>query len=82
MTKHKNHLNHSYQLDSVDATQEFYSDWAVTYDAEIIDNGYASPQRCADALALFTEDKRLKLLDIGCGTGLSGKILQIRVSPN
>lgn len=75
MKDHKNHLNHSYQLDSINATQNFYSDWAKTYDAEIIENGYASPQRCADALAQFSNNKSVKLLDIGCGTGLSGEIL-------
>ncbi len=75
MKDHKNHLNHSYQLDSINATQNFYSDWAKTYDAEIIENGYASPQRCAEALAQFSNNKSAKLLDIGCGTGLSGEIL-------
>lgn len=75
MTNHKNHLNHSYQLDSVDATQAYYSDWAKTYDNEILANGYASPQRCADALAKFADSKDLHILDIGCGTGLSGKVL-------
>jgi len=75
MTNHKNHLNHSYQLNSVEATQAFYSDWASTYDTEIMANGYATPQRCADALAINTDNKNVTILDIGCGTGLSGKIL-------
>lgn len=75
MSEHKNHLNHSYQLDSVADTQNFYSDWATTYDIEIIENGYASPKRCADALAQFISNKSLNVLDIGCGTGLSGKVL-------
>lgn len=75
MPKHNNHLDHSYQLDSIVDTQDFYSDWASTYDAEIIENGYASPQRCANALSQFTNSKSLKVLDIGCGTGYSGKIL-------
>ncbi|MEO0999797.1 MAG: methyltransferase domain-containing protein, partial [Pseudomonadota bacterium] len=34
--------------------------------------GYASPRRCAEALAEFVEDKSAPVLDIGCGTGLSG----------
>jgi len=76
MANHKNHLNLSYGLDTLDDIQNHYSDWAKTYDAEIIDNGYASPQRCTEALAQFTESNDLKILDIGCGTGFSGKILK------
>ncbi|MGK0272283.1 MAG: putative TPR repeat methyltransferase [Cocleimonas sp.] len=75
MTNHKNHLGQSYKLDSVTDTQAYYSDWAATYDAEIMANGYASPQRCADTLAKVTSNKKLNILDIGCGTGISGKIL-------
>jgi len=75
MANHKNHLNLSYGLETVDEIQNHYSDWAKTYDAEIIDNGYASPYRCAEALTEFAPDKDLTILDIGCGTGLSGKIL-------
>jgi len=78
MKNHKNHLNHSYQLDSLNSTQDFYSDWAKTYDAEVIENGYASPQRCADALAQNLNNKAAKILDIGCGTGLSGEMLSNR----
>ncbi len=75
MTNHKNHLNNSYQLDSVADTQDYYTDWAATYDAEVIANGYVTPQRCADALASVAAKKSLSILDIGCGTGLSGKII-------
>ncbi|MEH6455515.1 MAG: methyltransferase domain-containing protein [Cocleimonas sp.] len=75
MANHKNHLGQSYKLDSVADTQTYYSDWAATYDAEIIANGYATPQRCADALASVTTNKNLNVLDIGCGTGISGRIL-------
>ena len=75
MTNHNNHLEKSYTLDSVTDTQSYYSDWAATYDAEITENGYATPQRCADALAKVTSKKNLNILDIGCGTGISGRIL-------
>ena len=74
MTEHKNHLKKSYQLESVADTQNFYTDWAATYDAEVMENGYVTPKRCADALVSFA-DRKSKILDIGCGTGLSGKIL-------
>ncbi|MFK5997434.1 MAG: methyltransferase domain-containing protein [Rhodobacterales bacterium] len=75
MSSHKDHLSHAYDLTSVAETQKFYSDWAATYDAEILENGYATPERCAKVLAGFTPEQDLAVLDIGCGTGLSGKYL-------
>lgn len=75
MTDHKDHLSRAYQLDGFKDTQEFYSDWAATYDAEVLANGYATPERCAKALSGFTPEQDLALLDVGCGTGLSGKYL-------
>jgi predicted TPR repeat methyltransferase len=75
MSTHKDHLSRAYDLSSVDETQKFYSDWAATYDAEILENGYATPERCAKALAGFAPEQDFAVLDIGCGTGLSGKYL-------
>lgn len=75
MSEHKNHLSRAYGQRTATETQTFYSDWAATYDAEVLENGYATPKRCATALAGFTPDKDLAILDIGCGTGLSGKHL-------
>ncbi len=57
--------------------KSFYDDWATSYEAEIKDNGYATPRRCAEALAKYTDDKSLKILDFGCGTGLSGLALRM-----
>ncbi len=75
MNTHKDHLSRAYELNKTKETQEFYSDWAVTYDAEVLENGYATPLRCAKALAGFTPEQDLSILDIGCGTGLSGEML-------
>jgi predicted TPR repeat methyltransferase len=74
MTDHKNHLDRAYKLETVSDTQEFYADWAKTYDTEIIENGYATPARCAEAVAKFAGSDAL-VLDTGCGTGLSGAAL-------
>lgn len=65
-------LKKSYGLDAVEKTRDFYRDWSQSYDQEIIENGYQTPRRCAQALARHCDDRHVKILDIGCGTGLSG----------
>lgn len=61
--------------DDPDAAARLYADWAQSYDAELTANGYVGPQRCAEALARVAGDFHAPLLDLGCGTGLSGEAL-------
>lgn len=68
-------LDDAYGHDSGDDARRFYDDWAKTYDDEIAENGYATPVRCAAALASLTKDRKKAILDFGCGTGLSGLAL-------
>ena len=68
-------LDSAYDLPDRRATAAFYADWAASYDAEITGNGYATPARCAAALADHAADLGAPMLDIGCGTGLSGAAL-------
>jgi len=63
----------AFNLPSTAGAQALYADWADSYDAELAENGYCTPQRCAAALATLTDDLDAPLLDIGCGTGLSGE---------
>ena len=72
----KQFLQTAYDLGDIESTRAFYADWAETYDAEVRANGYATPTRCAEALAQFAPDKSRPILDIGCGTGLSGIALR------
>lgn len=65
-------LKKVYHLDGEDAVRDYYDDWSDSYDAEISENGYATPRRCAEALAACAPDPNAALLDMGCGTGLSG----------
>lgn len=71
----KKFLDSVYKLDSSKDVEEFYDDWASTYDAEVGDNGYATPGRCAAALKQYLPNMSASILDVGCGTGLSGEAL-------
>ncbi|MFT4714930.1 MAG: putative TPR repeat methyltransferase [Paracoccaceae bacterium] len=76
MSDQKNHLPNAYKIENTEQAKEFYKDWADTYEAEISDNVYSTPDRCAKALADFSDDLSGATLDIGCGTGLSGQALR------
>ena len=60
-----------------DETLKLYADWAETYDQTMLDGlSYRSPQRIA-TLAAMTEARRdVRVLDVGCGTGLLASSLR------
>ena len=68
-------LNQTYRLETQEETLAHYEAWADTYDEEITENNYAQPSRCASALAQFSTIDEINVLDIGCGSGLSGLAL-------
>lgn len=70
-------LDKAYGARDTASTRQLYDDWSASYDAEITENGYATPGRCAQALALHTPDPTQPILDFGCGTGLSGLALRL-----
>lgn len=67
-------LQQVYALETQQDTDAYYSAWAATYDEELTRQGYRAPQRCAEALAQFVSADA-PILDLGCGTGLSGVAL-------
>ena len=73
----KNFLDHAYDTEGTEATRRLYDDWAASYDAEVSENGYATPERVARALHAVAPDPEAPLLDFGCGTGLSGLALRL-----
>ena len=72
----KTFLDKVYDIDGPDGIKKLYSEWAASYEAEVIANGYATPDRIAKALASVTSDFTKPILDYGCGTGLSGSSLK------
>ena len=60
----------------IEETVDIYADWAASYDDDLAKFSYETPQRIVAAFAkLITPDARI--LDFGCGTGLSGQALQM-----
>jgi predicted TPR repeat methyltransferase len=70
-------LNKAYGPRDADDTRKLYDDWAASYEAEVAENGYVTPGRCAAALAQYLKDHKRPILDFGCGTGLSGLALTL-----
>ena len=58
-------------------TKKLYREWAKSYDEEVdTENNYAQPKRCANALSTALKSLDGYILDVGCGTGLSGLALK------
>lgn len=70
-------LNKSYGKSTAASVRAHYDEWAASYNKEITENGYATPGRCAAALAECVDDFTAPILDFGCGTGLSGLALKL-----
>jgi len=73
----KKFLDQVYDVATPEATRSLYDDWSATYEAEVSENGYATPGRIAEALTRHVPDKTAPILDFGCGTGLSGVALRL-----
>ncbi len=66
----------AYELETAEQTAAHYARFAADYETAMRENGYATPQRCADALQEVGVATNAAILDIGCGTGLSGEALR------
>lgn len=70
-------LSKAYSPRDAAKTRKLYDEWSASYDAEVAENGYATPGRCAAALAEHSDNLNAPVLDFGCGTGLSGLALAL-----
>ena len=72
----KRYFDKAYDLKTTDETRQHYAKWAEVYDLEIgEEKGYRQPERCARALLAAGLETNAPVLDVGCGTGLSGRAL-------
>lgn len=69
-------LDKVYQARTVAETQDIYGAWAKTYDDEVGAQRYQTPGRLAKVLRAHFQDKMPRVLDYGCGTGVSGLALR------
>jgi len=76
MTDKEIDLSGAYKITNPDEAQEFYQGWAEGYDAEVAENEYITPQRCAEALIRHAAAPWAPIMDLGCGTGVSGLALK------
>jgi len=76
MPKPDDFFNDIYQLTSLEQTAAHYAKFAADYEAAMEAGGYVTPGRCAEALVESGADKAAPVLDIGCGSGLSGLALK------
>ena len=70
------HFKAAYGLETNEQTRQHYSSWAESYDREVAqENGYVQPARVAEMLMRFRPQPDIRILDAGCGSGLSGVAL-------
>ena len=72
----ENFFEIAYSLEGTDETRAMYDRWAKVYDRDLQTGEYRQPQRCAQALSTQVETRDINILDVGCGTGLSGLALK------
>ena len=70
-------LEHVYGARDSVGVREAYDEWATSYDAENVGNGYRIPGLAAAFFAQHVPHSSGPFMDAGCGTGLVGEALAI-----
>lgn len=63
-----------YKLTSKDRVLEYYDEWAnkARFNQDMIDWNYTAPNNTVKLLDKYIQNKNIKILDAGCGSGLAG----------
>ncbi len=66
-------LQRAYDVKSPEEAKDLYRDWAGSYDQQL-ERGlrYVAPTVIAEMLSVAEPDHTVRVLDVGCGTGLVG----------
>ena len=69
-----------YKLKTTDEVMKYYDEWGIKnkYDQDMVDWNYTGPKETVTTFTKYSEDKNIKILDAGCGTGLVGIELKKR----
>ena len=69
-----------YKLTSKDKVLKYYDDWAknARFNQDMIDWKYTAPVNTVQLIDKYINDKNIKILDAGCGSGLVGIELKKR----
>lgn len=78
MKEKKGDIRQAYEMQYNDreSVVAHYAEWAGKYDEDTASYGYVGPRSAAAALARHCEPGKTHVLDIGCGTGLTGVALR------
>lgn len=64
-------VSEAYQAEGEAGLKAFYKKWADDYDAQMLGLGYVSPRKIAELLTQHLPARDARILDVGCGTGLT-----------
>ena len=70
-------LQKAYAVQTPEEVKNLYRDWASSYDKDLLSDNlsYVAPKEAVKVFARHFDNISAHILDVGCGTGLSGQAL-------